>query len=34
VGLDPDDDLIDLFPGTGAVTDAWTRWRRELRLFA
>lgn len=23
----PDDDLVDLFPGTGAVTRAWQTWR-------
>jgi len=32
LGLGPDDELIDLFPGTGAVTRAWERWRNELRL--
>ena len=32
VGAEPDDDLDDLFPGTGAVTKAWNEWRRELRL--
>lgn len=31
-GLDPDDELIDLFPGTGAVSAAWETWRNELRL--
>lgn len=25
--LRPDDELIDLFPGTGAVTRAWQTWR-------
>jgi hypothetical protein len=25
-GLRPDDELDDLFPGTGAVMDAWLRW--------
>lgn len=32
LGMEPDDELIDLFPGTGAVTQAWERWRRELQL--
>lgn len=32
VGAEPHDELIDLFPGTGAVLRAWTEWRRELRL--
>jgi hypothetical protein len=30
-GLNPDDLLIDLFPGTGAVTAAWEAWREDLR---
>jgi hypothetical protein len=34
MGLSPDDELYDLFPGTGAVTRAWGRWRSELRLAA
>jgi hypothetical protein len=32
VGARPDDELDDLFPGSGAVTRAWERWRNELRL--
>jgi hypothetical protein len=32
VGAQPDDDLDDLFPGTGAVGRAWDRWRNTLRL--
>ena len=31
VGARPDDELADLFPGTGAVSAAWARWQR---LFA
>ena len=31
-GMEPDDELVDLFPGTGAVTQAWERWRSETRL--
>jgi hypothetical protein len=27
LGLEPQDELHDLFPGNGAVTDAWQRWR-------
>lgn len=34
VGLDPDDDFTDLFPGSGAVTRAWEAWRSQLRLTA
>lgn len=32
VGADPDDELVDLFPGTGAVTRAWDAWRNTLTL--
>jgi hypothetical protein len=27
VGAHPDDELVDLYPGTGAVTKAWQTWR-------
>ena len=30
LGLRPGDELVDLFPGTGAVTRAWERWQRQL----
>lgn len=33
-GLRPDDELCDLFPGSGAVTRAWESWRRTPRLEA
>jgi hypothetical protein len=33
-GLGPDDELVDLFPGTGAVTRAWEAWRSQLRMTA
>jgi hypothetical protein len=32
LGLEPNDELVDLFPGTGAVTRSWDAWRRQLRL--
>jgi hypothetical protein len=32
VGAEPEDELDDLFPGTGAVTAAWDVWRRQTRL--
>lgn len=32
VGARPDDDLVDLFPGTGAVTRAWETWRGKFLL--
>lgn len=28
MGMQPEDELIDLFPGTGAVTRAWETWNR------
>ena len=28
LGAEPEDDLVDLFPGTGAVGRAWERWVR------
>jgi len=30
VGATPEDELIDLFPGSGAVTRAWRTWRPQL----
>lgn len=32
MGLQPDDELDDLFPGTGAVSAAWDAWRSQLSL--
>ena len=32
LGMGPTDDLVDLFPGSGAVTRAWEAWRDELTL--
>jgi hypothetical protein len=32
VGAEPDDDLDDLFPGSGAVTRAWENWRAQPAL--
>lgn len=31
-GLEPTDELDDLYPGSGAVTDAWQAWRSQLML--
>lgn len=31
LGVEPDDEFDDLFPGSGAVTDALARWRNQLR---
>lgn len=33
-GLEPDDELHDLFPGTGAVTRAWDAWRSQATIYA
>lgn len=33
VGAEPGDDLVDLFPGTGAVGRAWESWRQQLDLL-
>jgi len=30
LGAQPDDEIHDLFPGTGAVTAAWELWRTQL----
>ena len=32
VGARPDDDLHDLFPGTGAVSQAWKTWQGKFTL--
>jgi len=32
VGAEPQDQLDDLFPGSGAVSRAWDAWRSQLRL--
>lgn len=34
MGMEPEDNLTDLFPGTGAVTRAWENWRDQLSLLA
>ena len=33
-GLEPDDEFVDLFPGTGTFTRAWERWSRQPKLAA
>jgi hypothetical protein len=33
MGCQPDDELVDLFPGTGAIGEAWEAWRRQLNLL-
>ena len=32
LGLQPDDELCDLFPGSGAIADAWDRYGRQASL--
>lgn len=32
IGARPDDELFDLFPGTGAVTRAWETWQKKFLL--
>lgn len=29
LGMPPDDELVDLFPGSGTVTRTWKHWRRQ-----
>jgi hypothetical protein len=32
MGARPEDELLDIFPGTGAVTEAWGTWRDKFTL--
>lgn len=32
LGLEQGDEMVDLFPGSGAVSGAWEAWRRQRRL--
>lgn len=32
VGAEPTDTLDDMFPGTGAVTRAWSRWGQRMQV--
>lgn len=32
LGMEPDDELTDLFPGSGAVSHAWESWRAQGKL--
>lgn len=34
VGALPGDELIDMFPGSGAVAYAWESWRPQISMFA
>jgi len=33
MGCEPEDEMHDLFPGTGAVTEAWESWINQRTLF-
>lgn len=33
MGLGPDDEFVDVFPGSGAVGEAWEAWRAQGRLI-
>jgi hypothetical protein len=33
LGLQPDDEFMDLFPGSGAIGRAWEMYRRQARMF-
>ena len=33
MGAEPDDELTDMFPGSGAVTLAWESWRAQASLL-
>ena len=33
LGLRPEDEFVDLFPGSGAVTLAWELYRRQLPMW-
>ena len=32
LGMEPDDELVDLFPGSGSVGQAWETWRSQMVL--
>lgn len=34
MGCEPDDELVDLFPGSGAVTRAWEGWRSQTDIYS
>lgn len=34
MGAEPSDEMVDLFPGTGAITRAWVTWGQQLREVA
>ena len=33
LGVQPEDEFVDLFPGSGAVTQEYERWRNQQRLI-
>ncbi len=34
IGLTPEDEFVDLFPGSGVVSRAWDKWKSQGRLVA
>ncbi len=34
LGARPDDEFTDVFPGSGAVARAWSKWKSQTRMFA
>jgi hypothetical protein len=32
MNMKPSDEFVDLFPGSGAVTDAWTQWKEKASI--
>jgi hypothetical protein len=32
LNLEPSDEFVDLFPGSGAVSEAWAKWKRRREL--
>ncbi len=34
LGMTPEDEMVDLFPGSGAVTRAWEKWRQQTQAIA
>jgi len=33
LGLQPEDDFVDIFPGSGAVSDALSKWKSQRTFF-
>ena len=33
LGMQPDDEFYDLYPGSGAVSKAWREWKQQIPMF-